>query len=89
MKKECSNLKVEIDRLGSEREVLLSKIDAGDGINTVLKQLKQQNVSLLPDRNESKPTDNCCSKSVHFETSVPSIRLMNQEESSHCASVNV
>jgi hypothetical protein len=49
LKKECSNLKVEIDRLGSEREVLLSKIDAGDGINTVLKQLKQQNVSLLQD----------------------------------------
>ena len=45
VRKECSGLKQEIDRLDSERETLLSKIEAGDGVNTALQQLKQQNVS--------------------------------------------
>ena len=43
-KKEIGTLKQEIDRLDSEREILLSKIEAGDGVNTALQQLKQQNV---------------------------------------------
>ena len=33
VRKECSGLKQEIDRLDSERETLLSKIEAGDGVN--------------------------------------------------------
>jgi len=41
-KKEIGTLKQEIDRLDSERENLLSKIEAGDGVNTALEQLKQQ-----------------------------------------------
>ena len=44
LKKELSNLRQEIDRLDSERSVLLSKIEEGDGVNTALQQLKQQNV---------------------------------------------
>ncbi len=46
-KKEIGTLKQEIERLDSEREILLSKIEAGDGVNTALQQLKQQNVSFL------------------------------------------
>jgi len=37
-------LRQEIERLDSERSVLLSKIEEGDGVNTALQQLKQQNV---------------------------------------------
>jgi hypothetical protein len=45
LKKELSGLKLEIERLDSERSTLLSKIAEGDGVNTALQQLKQQNVS--------------------------------------------
>ena len=47
LKKELSGLKLEIDRLDTERSTLLSKIEEGDGVNTALQQLKQQNVSTL------------------------------------------
>ncbi len=50
LKKELSGLKLEIERLDSERSTLLSKIAEGDGVNTALQQLKQQNVSSLSRR---------------------------------------
>jgi hypothetical protein len=44
LKKELTGVKQEVDRLHGERAMLISKIEEGDGVNTVLQQLKLQNV---------------------------------------------
>lgn len=47
LRKEVSDQKETNTRLDRERETLLSKIEAGEGMDTALQQLKQQNVLVV------------------------------------------
>ncbi len=41
------SLRLDVDRMTAEKTDLLAKIEAGEGANTALQQLKEQNVSMF------------------------------------------
>ncbi len=56
LKSTISDKKEEISKLNVEREDLMVKIEAGEGANTALTQLKQQNVTFP---NSSFQSESC------------------------------